>query len=104
MEHQGLRAEDLGTLLGTSILDVDDAAAYLGLVRGSLWQAMFRYRIPYVQYGRYRYFAVGDLDDYMRLRHRGRASEIDYVRPLEVVTVKGARTVRRIPWPRFYEP
>lgn len=71
------RAEDLAKLLSSDILDVEDAAAFLGIARNSIEYAAYRQRIPYVQYGAKKLFTKDDLRDYASKRGRGRDSQLD---------------------------
>jgi hypothetical protein len=71
-----LRAHDFERLLRTTIFDTKHAAEFLGIEPEGLTQAAFRRRIPYVSYAHMRFFARGDLLDYMRQRGPGRASEL----------------------------
>lgn len=73
-EMTGLRAPDLAQLLGTEILDSEDAAHFLGIEKNSLDYAMYRGRIPFVQYGPRRMLTKQDLIDYRNRRDRGRRS------------------------------
>lgn len=73
-EMTGLRAPELATLLGTEILDSEDAAQFLGIEKNSLDYAMYRGRISYVQYGPRRMLTKQDLIDYKNKRDRGRRS------------------------------
>lgn len=71
-----LRAEALADLLGDAIMDAEDAAAFLEIEKNSVDYAMFRGRLPYVQYGSRRLIARGDLEEYKRKRGRGRDSQL----------------------------
>ena len=80
----GLRAADLATLLGTVIMDADDAAAFLAIERGSLEYAAYRNRIMYVSYGAKKLFCRADLIDYRSKAGRGRESKLESVKPIVV--------------------
>lgn len=75
-EISGLRAPDLAALLGLKgeILDSEDAAEFLGIQKNSLEYAMYRGRVPYVQYGPRRMLTKTDLIEYRQRRDRGRRS------------------------------
>lgn len=75
-EMTGLRAPDLAALLGTEIMDSEDAAEFLGIRQNSLDYAMYRGRISYVQYGPRRMLTKQDLIDYKQKRDRGRRSSL----------------------------
>jgi hypothetical protein len=81
------RALDLAKLLSTEIMDTADAAAFLGLAKGSIEYAAYRGRIAFVQYGAKKLFTRQDLMDYAANRGRGRESRLETVEP-EVVTRK----------------
>jgi hypothetical protein len=78
------RAPDLAKLLSTEIMDKSDAAAFLGIAKGSLEYAAYRKRIPFVQYGAKKLFTRADLMDYARNRGHGKTSRLETVAP-EVV-------------------
>jgi hypothetical protein len=78
------RATDLARLLGSEVLDADDAAQLLGIERGSLEYAAYRKRIAYVQYGAKKLFARADLLDYRAKSGRGRESQLQPVEPIVV--------------------
>lgn len=102
--EQTFRAADLAAMLRSEVFDLDDAAAFLGLETGSLWAALYRRRIRYVQYRTHKYFAVSDLIDYMHRRGTGLSSELGRERPIEVVTVDGKRVARECGWPEDLWP
>ena len=83
------RAEDLAAMLSKDVFDADDAAAMLGIERGSLEYATYRKRIPYVQYGSKKLFTRADLMDYRARSGRGRESRLEPVEPI-VVKPSGA--------------
>ena len=76
MSHS-LRAEQLADLLGREILDAEDAARFLGIAQNSIEYAVYRRRIPCVQYGAKKLFARADLLDYSSARGRGRESRLE---------------------------
>jgi hypothetical protein len=59
-----LHATDLAALVRVLIFDAEDAAAYLGVSPFAFHFAVARGRIPFVEYHRHQYFAVGDLQRY----------------------------------------
>jgi len=70
------RAADLAELLTNEVFDTEDGAALLGVKKNSLDYAIYRGRIPAVQYGRRRLLTRADLEDYARKRGRGRDSKL----------------------------
>ncbi len=77
------------------IMDLDDAATYLGLKKVSLEGAATRRRIGYVQVGSKKLFTKDDLDDYADRSDRGRFSELTHVEP-EVIPRLDAEEVARV--------
>jgi len=74
--HQDFRAADLAKLLSNEVFDTEDGAALIGIEKNSLDYAIYRGRIPAVQYGRRRLLTRADLEDYARNRGRGRDSKL----------------------------
>lgn len=73
---------DLARLLrNREIMDVQDAATYLGIEKVSLEAAAARRRIGYVQVGYKKLFTREDLDRYAELSARGRFSGLTHVEP-----------------------
>jgi hypothetical protein len=94
-----VRAADLAAMLGRDIFDLDDAAAFLGVVPGTLWQQVARRRIAYVQYKNHKYFAFSDLCDYATVRGKGRKSGLDSTDGIEVTggINRAIQAVPRVP-------
>jgi excisionase family DNA binding protein len=63
------------------IMDVEDAATYLGIKKVSLEAAAMRGRIGYVQIGYKKLFTKADCDDYLAKTAKGRFSQLTYKRP-----------------------
>jgi hypothetical protein len=81
---RGVRAADLAELLFNEVMDVEDAARYLGIARNSMEYAAYRKRVPFVHYAAKKLFTRADLDDYALSRGRGRRSELQTVDPFVV--------------------
>lgn len=63
------------------IMDVDDAATYLGIEKVSLEAAASRRTIGYVQVGFKKLFTKQDCDEYAAKRAKGRFSQLDRHEP-----------------------
>lgn len=63
------------------IMDIDDAATYLGIQKVSLEAACQRRTVGYVQVGSKKLFTREDLDEYMEKRAKGRFSNLAYKEP-----------------------
>lgn len=69
---------DLARLLRQrEIMDVQDAATYLGIEKVSLEAAAAKRRIGYVQVGYKKLFTKADCDDYIANRAKGRFSGLE---------------------------
>lgn len=92
-----MTTDDLGWMLGRTILDLEDAAAFLGIEAGSLWAAARSRRVCYVQYRTHKYFTAADLAAYAAARAPGMASALTAVPAFEIIGEGQARWVREIP-------
>lgn len=79
-----MRAPELKALLEDDVLDVDQAANYLGVQPNSIEVAAHRNRIPFVHLRRVKLFTKADLDDYRERRAPGRASRLTFQPPIVI--------------------
>lgn len=68
-------------LRAREVMDIEEAATYLGLKRASLEAACQRQRIGFVQYGAKKWFTRVDCDAYREAAARGRNTRLTRVEP-----------------------
>lgn len=66
MSDGQFRAAELARMLRNEVFDMEDAAAFLHIKKNSLEYAVYRGRIPCVQYGAKKLFTKKDLQTHLK--------------------------------------